>query len=499
MRNYISGHPNATEWHLQKVDSYYREYINSKKDRYFKQLAEMTNQLVYRNDWSKGYSSITKKVEIILRKANFERKSRELTREARQKGKGVLKVGVVFRADGTFLRKHPDSNEKREYLPLGKRVFIEFEWTHDRKVYYYVRTRQVKKNNKVIKKSEEGFVRKRHIANRIPEPKAKLHPIEANENAWDLIARKYPDRADKWGEDRAFYINVLVYANKGTAGESGIYKKGGNNWKNTILKQGKVIWIPSNAYALALKGMLPSGSRSYNLYSYLKEKTGIDIEGAFTATAFTSGLLYGVGKSVWDLLRGIVDLISLTGKIIYSIVSLNILNDISNLYKSIKQTNFGDLINEIWDDHKTNWNHPNILRKWFYRGTIIGYIIAEIALIILTWGAGTTVKLTGKLGQFIQKITKLRVVQKIIPKANKASKTIGKTQVKQLKNVVKEYKKPELDKTFKRRVVKDKKDPTKRKFDPKNFPDKSKNNKVTNPPDKKKRKRNYPERSTVLS
>jgi hypothetical protein len=82
------------------------------------------------------------------------------------------------------------------------------------------------------------------------------------------IAEKYYQKqAKEWGQDLRYFVNVLVYINRGEGDFSkGIYKeKADSNWKETKVKSGYFIWVPSVEYAKSLKGVVESGSITYGI------------------------------------------------------------------------------------------------------------------------------------------------------------------------------------------------------------------------------------------
>jgi len=105
-----------------------------------------------------------------------------------------------------------------------------------------------------------GYVASPYVSTRLPEPNASLHRVQGGVDgtAIAIAERYYKQYADDWGQDLRFYVNVLALVNKipvpdTTAG-----------WKEVQFKAGELRWIPSYEFARGMRGVVNSGSRSFN-------------------------------------------------------------------------------------------------------------------------------------------------------------------------------------------------------------------------------------------
>ncbi len=119
---------------------------------------------------------------------------------------------------------------------------------------------------------DTGYVAAHLIKKNPPEPSSRLHKVENGESAIGIAEKYYKSNAAQWGQDLRYYVNVLVYVNKGVGDPSkGIYTASAKDgWKETQVKSGYYIWIPGVEYAKSLQGVVNSGSVTYGM------KEGID-------------------------------------------------------------------------------------------------------------------------------------------------------------------------------------------------------------------------------
>ena len=106
-----------------------------------------------------------------------------------------------------------------------------------------------------------GYVAKQYVKTNLPEPGAILHRVESGTSGTAIaIAEQYfHEEAGKWGMDLRFYINTIAYINHIKIPDA--Y----DGWKQVHFKSGQFIWIPGKEFAKSLKGIVNSGSISYNV------------------------------------------------------------------------------------------------------------------------------------------------------------------------------------------------------------------------------------------
>ncbi len=167
-------------------------------------------------------------------------------------GEAVGKVGIVNRdvEPAVRLRATPTTDEDNivASLPFSSHVQVIKRFTGD---WLFVATAD----------GLLGYVAETYIWTTLPEPNARLHRVEAGTSGTAIaIAEKYyGPYADNWGQDLRFYVNVLAWANKIPVPDFT------DGWRFVHFDARQLVWIPSYAFARTLKGVVNSGSLSYNI------------------------------------------------------------------------------------------------------------------------------------------------------------------------------------------------------------------------------------------
>lgn len=170
----------------------------------------------------------------------------------------VNELGIV--APEANLRPAPSTdNQPLKLLAFNTKVQIIKELGGD---WSYISTEE----------GDTGYVASYLIKKGLPEPGAVLHKIESGESAIGIAERYYGENANRWGRDLRYYVNVLVHVNGGEGDATkGIYTPhAGAGWRETQVRSGYYIWVPSPGFANSLQGVVESGSITYGI------KEGID-------------------------------------------------------------------------------------------------------------------------------------------------------------------------------------------------------------------------------
>jgi hypothetical protein len=104
-----------------------------------------------------------------------------------------------------------------------------------------------------------GYVASEYVRTDLPEPLAGRHRVEkgAKGTVIAIAEHYYGAKAKDWGQDLRFYVNVLAWANRKPVPD------GVDGWRSVAFEAGEKIWIPSQPFAYSLRGVLSSGSLSY--------------------------------------------------------------------------------------------------------------------------------------------------------------------------------------------------------------------------------------------
>lgn len=293
-------------------------------------------------------------------------------------------------------------------------------------------------------KGNPGWVENYALAYDQPEPKARLHHVQPGETLWALT-KKYYGLSDE--NDKRLYINAVVFANfkgkrlnrfKFTKEPSWLELKDFYHY-NPELKADTDIWLPSKEFIMVLKKnkQISDGSftnlvleTAWNGATLLSD---ILLEGLKAVGGFIIGLIAGVFESIIDAIKAIYDFVDGAATMIMDVISGKLFSDAADLYERLKNMSVNDwvdLLSEMgagaqkWlSDIGTKLTTGDLFDRGFYLGEIVGYIIAEIILTIITdgilaavkWGP-KVLKYLGKFGDWIiDRIKNLKGLKK--PKA----------------------------------------------------------------------------------
>jgi LysM repeat protein len=337
-------------------------------------------------------------------------------------GTEIGSFGRVRNDEGVNLREAPDGAIKKR-LPFNTRVFVSREFPGS---WYFV----------TLDDGSFGYVYLEHVSINPPEPGAILHKIKKNEGALQIVKQYYKGNAISWGQDERYYVNVLVEANRRGKKLSGIYKPDESaDWSKTQTRENYLIWIPTLDFAKSLRGKVSSGSISYEAWEAAKRATVAVGNFYLGEAAFVAGLIHGVLESIWDLLTGIVDLVKLVWDIIKSVFTGQFLSDLKGLWELVSSLSPSQLIDAGIQAFLSRWNASDFLRRWHFRGWVVGYAIAEILMAVVT-GSAALVKWAGKAGKFSRLISKFPKVLKLAERVTEVSKRVPGETLKRIKQIV---------------------------------------------------------------
>lgn len=367
-------------------------------------------------------------------------------------GEGGTEVGKVGLIDndlkaggGVNLRSVPstEGNQPVGRLPHNQRVLI-----HSKHPGNWFRV--------VATSGAEGYVTGEHLRSEddMPDPGSTLHRIQPNETAFDIVYRTYGVDAMKAGTDARFYSNVLVYANEDRQ-RHGIRRPtpaekvqlikalGPGKYLDAWTVGGSQIWVPSKEWADTLKGTVSSGSFARDTWEKIKDLGSRALEFLVKVPAFVGGLLVGAVESLVDAVKAVVDLVR-------SIVTGSIVDDVKSLMKMVSSKEARtEVLHSLGDQLEAKWDHPNPLKKWYWRGWLIGYVIGEVLGAILTAGAGAALKASKYGVKFAGFVKALKPVQYAMRAAAKVKATTPLVKAAELSAKLGTLKRGALDKLAK--------------------------------------------------
>ncbi len=342
----------------------------------------------------------------------------------------LRKIGRVSNADGVNLHLTLDPKgaiEKR--LPFNTRVFVDRQLPGD---WYFV----------TLEDGRFGYVYTKYVLLDPPEPGAILHLIKPGETALEIVRKHYKGSAISWGQDERYYVNVLVEANRSDK-LCGIYQPSAKaDWSETRTRANYFIWVPSVEFAKSLKGKVKSGSISYELWQGTKRAAAVVADVLLGTAAFVAGLLHGALESLWDFVTGIVDLLQLLWQLLVSAIKRELHPALKQLWDVVSTLSPGQLIDAGVKAFLDKWNDKDLLRKWHFRGWLVGYAIAEIAMMFL--GGAAVLKWAGKTSRLGKLLQKIPGVVKTLDKMEDAWKSVPEPMKEKLRKVVSLTKKKRL-------------------------------------------------------
>ncbi len=168
------------------------------------------------------------------------------------------------------------------------------------------------------------------------------------------------------------------------------------------------------------------------------------------------GFIDGVGEGFVDALVGAVEDIY---NLIVDIFTGQIFSQLADMFKTLWDLGFEGIWEAIkefgvstWEEMNAAWNNPNPYERGKYFGEIIGMILFEVVIAILTAGIGTLVKNSARFGKLMKMLPGWMNKLKKIPVPDDASKHLD--DLKKLGN----GNKPDVDLPDKKKLDGDTKD-----------------------------------------
>jgi hypothetical protein len=117
--------------------------------------------------------------------------------------------------------------------------------------------------------------------------------------------------------------------------------------------------------------------------------------------------------TVKEILQGLGSLVGSVIGFVKSIVTGQILRDVEGLWNEIRGMDVAGVMGDQWKKFKGRWNAKNPWDRWSFRGEVIGRVITEVALTILTGGIAAILSGTSKFARLTAAVSRLRSVQKL--------------------------------------------------------------------------------------
>jgi len=276
-------------------------------------------------------------------------------------------------------------------------------------------------------RGKHGFVPTDVVKTDLPCPGARIHVVDKHQTAlriaFDYFGDHIPKRKKSLGErikhfgdvDGRFYVNVLSYINP--------RQQASDNWEDVKFDSMDSIWIPTNEFALTLKGKVKTGSTIRDAWQGVKNTVGKAVGFVVGGAAFVAGLVTSVRNTIEDLVTAGAQAVKTVYKAIKSTLAGTILSDVKGLWEQISKLNVRQLLRDQWTTFKRGWNADDPWKRWFFRGETIGEILIMAILAFLTGGTTLIASAAAKFGKLVSVIRRLPAVERIMRDINVGRRT----------------------------------------------------------------------------
>ena len=351
----------------------------------------------------------------------------------------VAAVGMVYKDEGANLRERPLPGEQSavmERLPQNTRVTIVRANAAER--WYAVRVLGGERSGAF------GYVAQSHVRDDLPDLTSVMYRVPAGQTLGGLV-QSHPQYAGydiRTGDDARSLAMAVYTANQGRGVRLNAERfEEQDSWFEGVLDSfdeyrakmrqlyqsvelvgDALIWLPGPAYIDRLKasGIIPTRPDWKNEAIEAGKTIGGFVAGlsAGFLGAFQEAVegLYDLGKSVIDLIVDIVTGEALeTAADVYDYLDNLSEEDVKALARAVVAALISGVAGSI-DDFLDKWTTKNVYHQWHFRGRVVGTVLAEVVMALITGGAAAAA-LLGKLGPLGLKLQ--RVVQKVATKIDK--------------------------------------------------------------------------------
>ena len=359
------------------------------------------------------------------------------------RGANIGKVGAIAASadqyaaavaqGGMNIRKTPiPSGEVLGQIPVGQKVFVKAE--NQSGGWAFV----------VAFNGTVGWISQSYLRVDMPDPEATLHHV-TEPNLTTILERHYHKEGRYeigTGNDFATLAVAVAAANQGTQGvyvdADKIQQWADDNpirnydyiadnlakYSAVGIRSGMNIWLPGASYVKSLQESGEIATRP--------DWANVMVEGGKMIAGFTAGFYNGIYENITDTLVGLWEGAQDSMSFLGNLLSGDLFASIPEVAAEIKAycegksaadilSEIGEIISEmageLWDNFTDNWSHPDEYKRWHFRGNLVGQIVLEVILAILTLGSGTAVKWGAKLISLSPKL--VRLLGKVAAKARK--------------------------------------------------------------------------------
>jgi hypothetical protein len=269
-----------------------------------------------------------------------------------------------------------------------------------------------------------GFVEEGFLMWDPPEPSASLHEVKKGETLGGIVERHYGSHIGE-GHDERLYCQAVYFSNRDVPGvklapidlstvdkltRSKKEQETLRIYKGVQVISGDAIWMPSNAFVAELQkqGKITSGQT--DLTKAFEAAEGV-VEDFVNSVEYGAGILTGLVDGVFVAFRDLASGAIQTMKSVIDLVSGNI----GPMLSMAKHWLEGFV--QLWKhghqvavDFLAKWNDNDSFQRGKFRGEVVGWLITNVVIVILTSGEASEGVLAGIATRFPDAVKALRLV-----------------------------------------------------------------------------------------
>lgn len=329
---------------------------------------------------------------------------------------------------GKIIRNIPDPGNGKEVARIKFNELLIVKASNASADWLYVTTTD----------GRQGWTQRVFVAENIPDQNATIYHTPNREALEPILANHYravDPYPIKTGDDLRILAMAIYIANV-QDGRVGLDKDQLDADFKTTLKDivdpwneenrrvyrslrvtASNVWLPGSQYVNLLKDQ--------GIISTRPDWMNVVIDAGKAIIGFNAGMISGFFGGIWDMLKGLYELARDLVKLVGSVFSGCIIDDLKSLYEDIKGLTADKIIemvkgvfSAIWDELKDFYKKltaENTWDKWFFRGEIVGLICLEVVLFLLSGGAANAAKWIAKLAKYAPKLARflLKLITKV--------------------------------------------------------------------------------------
>ncbi|HEU4786234.1 MAG TPA: hypothetical protein VFS57_02465, partial [Gemmatimonadaceae bacterium] len=257
-----------------------------------------------------------------------------------------------------------------------------------------------------------GFIEERHLAVGPPEPAANLHAVKGGERLGKIAADVFGAEITG-GNDARLYVQAIYEANKGRAGirldavdltlrESMPRQEAEEEtlkiYKGVKVIEGQAIWVPSKEFVQQLKasGSITTGSTALSKGWRAGKAYARDVvEVAEFDAGMIVGVLEGAYEAIRDIFKSAVDMLRMAFEIVKANITGHLLDLVIDAAKKLKQfiVHLPDIAKALGSHVAERWTSAGPFGKGQFVGEVVGYVAANVLVVLATGGGAVAVML----------------------------------------------------------------------------------------------------------